>query len=143
MAEQKSPLTKEEKKAIAEGRLNKKTPVIVHPHLRVPSNEAYKHMTKQQFVNAMKLLKEKRLDMEKFSMEWNEKKAKQIAELDKEKPILNKEDIAVQISELKKLHPATEKSIRAKIDLLPDEVDIKSLNALLDDKKVELKSDGK
>jgi len=143
MANRRSPLSKKEQAELDanKGELKDRDKGKVVPlRDRVPTNELYKHMSKKEFVAAMALLNEKKIYLDKKSKEFDEQKKKEMETIDKENPVISKEDIAVQISELVKLHHSTEKSIRAKIESLPDEVDQKSLTALLDEKKEQLES---
>lgn len=91
MAKRESRLSKEEKASGKfdegnQGLSTKEKGTVVPVEDRVPSNPAYKDMTKAQFVAEMARLKEKKIAMKKLSKEWDAKKQAELDALDKPKP---------------------------------------------------------
>jgi len=76
MATHKSPLGRGEKER---GVSTEEKATVVPLDQRVPTNPAYMHMKKEQFVAEMERLKLKKTDMKRWSKEYDEKKAREQA----------------------------------------------------------------
>lgn len=115
--------------------------VLVPLSERVPSNPAYKHMPKAQFVAEMKRLKEKKAALIAFGKELDAKAAQAAAGGESGAPETGEiKAISDKIDSLDKLHHMTETSLLGRIAALSDEEAKKALTSRLEAKKKELEA---